>query len=334
MQVKIWLASLPPPIASKAMVAPVSTSACVSSSAKVAEFESTTCFAPMPYNSLACSALRTMFTRPMPSSWQILFSIWPRFDAAAVCTSALWPSRFIVSVMPSAVSGLTNHEAPSAAVVPAGRGWQSVAFRSRYCAYIAPPIIDTILPSSACSATLAVILMAAPFPEALAVLMSAGPSSKPRSDGLIGVASTLTNTWSGPGSGISTSANDSSSSPLFLIRERSCNPFVVPLMSTSPLYPFMRPLLVAHPAAGESASVTGLSRCDAEDFGPGQIAGVRGELTERGRHTKPVTTTDIANTASIVGIRHLVSVRQHSLLILRRDPDDSITAGFDQPFQD
>ena len=235
-----------------------------------------TCFAPMPYSSLACSALRTMFTRPMPSSWQILFSIWPRFDAAAVCTSALWPSRFIVSVMPSAVSGLTNHEAPSAAVVPAGRGWQSVAFRSRYCAYIAPPIIDTVLPSSACAAsdepalitvpapslptgiawsrraamkgsacsgTLAVILMAAPLPEALAVLMSAGPSSRPRSDGLIGVASTLTKTWSGPGSGIGTSASDSSSSPLFLIRERSCNPFVVPLMSTSPLYPFMRPLL-------------------------------------------------------------------------------------------
>src|SRR5215475_3358551 len=124
--------------------------------------------------------------------------------------------------MPSAVSGLTNHEAPSAAVVPAGRGWQSVAFSSRYCAYIAPPIIDTVLPSSACAAsdelalitvpapslptgiawsrraamkdsacsgTLAEILMAAPLPEALAVLMSAGPSSKPRSDGLIGVAS-------------------------------------------------------------------------------------------------------------------------------------------------
>ena len=237
-----------------------------------------TCFAPMPYSSLACSALRTMFTRPMPSSWQILFSIWPRFDAAAVCTSALWPSRFIVSVIPSAVSGLTNHEAPSAAVVPAGRGWQSVAFRSRYCAYIAPPIIDTVLPSSACAAsdepalitvpapslptgiawsrraamkgsacsgTLAVILMAAPLPDALAVLMSAGPSSRPRSDGLIGVASTLTKTWSGPGSGIGTSASDSSSSPLFLIRERSCNPFVVPLMSTSPLYPFMRALLAS-----------------------------------------------------------------------------------------
>ena len=69
----------------------------------------------MPRSSLACSGLRTMLTRPMPSSRQILFSIWPRFEAAAVWTSALWPSRFMVSIMPSAVSGLTNHEAPSAA---------------------------------------------------------------------------------------------------------------------------------------------------------------------------------------------------------------------------
>ena len=116
-------------------------------------------------SSLACSALRTMFTRPIPSSWQILFSIWPRFDAAAVCTSALWPSRFIVAVMPSAVSGLTNHEAPSAAVVPAGRGWQSVAFRSRYCAYIPPPIIDTVLPSSACAASDEAALITVPAPS-------------------------------------------------------------------------------------------------------------------------------------------------------------------------
>ena len=42
-------------------------------------------------------------------------SIWPRLDAAAVCTSAVWPSRRIVSTMPSAVSGLTKHDAPSAA---------------------------------------------------------------------------------------------------------------------------------------------------------------------------------------------------------------------------
>jgi len=48
-----------------------------------------------------------------------------------------------------------------------------------------------------------------------------------------------------------------------LISERSCNPFVVPLMFTSPLYPFMRPLQLAHPAAGK-VHVTGLSCCGAE----------------------------------------------------------------------
>src|SRR5215475_14789774 len=195
-----------------------------------------------------------MLTRGMPSLRQILFSIWPRFEAAAVWTSALWPSRFMVSVMPSAVSGLTNHDAPSAAVVPAGNGMQSLALRSRYCAYIAPPTVDTVLPKSACAAgdvpalttvpapslptgidwssrapsmviapggTWAVTLALSPLPEALAALMSAGPSSRPRSDGLIGVASTLITTWSSPGSGTGTLISDSSSSPLFLISERS-----------------------------------------------------------------------------------------------------------------
>ena len=221
----------------------------------------------MPRSSVACSALRTMFTRGMPSSRQILFSIWPRLEAAAVWTSALWPSRFMVSVMPSAVSGLTNHDAPSAAVVPAGRGWQSVAFSSRYCAYMPPPIIDTVLPSSACATsdepalttvpapslptgiawsrraamkgracpgTLAVTLVPAPLPAVLAVVMSAGPMSSPRSDGFIGVASTLTTTWSGPGSAVVTSDSVSSSSPPLLICERSCSPVIV-LMIVLPL---------------------------------------------------------------------------------------------------
>ena len=78
----------------------------------------------------------------MPSLMQILLSICPRLEAAAVCTSALWPSRRMVSVMPSAVNGLTNQDAPSAGVVPAGSARQSVALMVRYCAYIAPPIID------------------------------------------------------------------------------------------------------------------------------------------------------------------------------------------------
>src|SRR5260221_4445127 len=167
----------------------------------------------------------------MPSLRQILFSIWPRFEAAAVWTSALWPSRFMVSVMPSAVSGLTNHDAPSAAVVPAGSGWQSAAFSRRYCVYMAPPTIDTVLPLSACAAgeapalttvpapslptgidlssraarngsvwggTLAVTTMLSPLPLVFAALMSAGPTSVQSYDGLLGQSSTLTRTRSSP----------------------------------------------------------------------------------------------------------------------------------------
>src|SRR5260370_18934891 len=201
-----------------------------------------------------------MLTRPVPSSRQILFSIWQRLEAAGVGTSGGWPSRFMVSVMPSAVSGLTNHEAPSAAVVPAGSRWQSVAFNRRYCAYIAPPTIDTVLPLSAWAAseepalitvpapslptgmaspspaarkasdaagTLAVTLTPSPLPVDLTVAMAAGPSSRPRSDGLIGVASTLTSTWSGPGSGSSTRATQSSKSPDLPISEHTYRPVVL-----------------------------------------------------------------------------------------------------------
>src|SRR5476649_124415 len=162
--------------------------------------------------------------------------------------------------MPSAVSGLTNHDAPSAAVVPAGSAWQSVAFSIRYCAYMAPPIIDTVLPISAWAAsdepalitvpapslptgidssrraarkgsvfggTGAVTLMSAPLPLVFAWLRSAGPVRRPRSDGLIGEAWTLTTTWSGPSSGIATLASDSSSWPVFVISERSSRPVVM-----------------------------------------------------------------------------------------------------------
>ena len=64
-------------------------------------------------------------------------------------------------------------------------------------------------------------------PDALAVVMSAAPTKRPRSDGLIGEASTRTTTSSGAGSGVGTLARDISSSPLFLISERSCNPVLV-----------------------------------------------------------------------------------------------------------
>src|SRR5436190_1601617 len=54
--------------------------------------------------------------------------------------------------MPRAVSGLTKHDAPSAALVPAGSGRQSSTFTVRYCEYIAPPSTATVLPSSAAAA--------------------------------------------------------------------------------------------------------------------------------------------------------------------------------------
>src|SRR5882757_4032901 len=166
----------------------------------------------------------------------------------------------MVSVMPSAVSGLTKQEAPSAALVPSGSGRHSLTRSVRYCAYIAPPIIPTVLPISAFAASddpvlitapapslptgmdsssraaIAFIAASGPFavitgaslvPEALAVVMSAAPISSPRSDGLIGDASTRTTTSSGPGSGVGTLARDISSSPLFLISERSCSPVLL-----------------------------------------------------------------------------------------------------------
>jgi hypothetical protein len=47
-----------------------------------------TCSAPSERSSSTCSGRRTMFTSGTPSFRQMRFSIWPRFEAAAVCTSA------------------------------------------------------------------------------------------------------------------------------------------------------------------------------------------------------------------------------------------------------
>src|ERR1700686_3323490 len=71
----------------------------------------------------------------------------------------------MVSVMPSAVSGLTKHDAPSAGVIPSGSGSTSAALRQRYCAYIAPPIIATVLPISAFAASDEPVLTTTPAPS-------------------------------------------------------------------------------------------------------------------------------------------------------------------------
>src|SRR3977135_2126790 len=147
----------------------------------------------------------------------------------------------MVSVMPSAVSGLTKHEAPSAGVMPAGSGRHSATLRQRYCAYMAPPIIATVLPISAFAASDDPVLMTTPapslptgidsssrgaidfitasgtfavttgesfVPEDFAVDKSAGPINSPRSDGLIGAPSTRTTTSSGAASGVGTLAHE------------------------------------------------------------------------------------------------------------------------------
>ena len=178
-------------------------------------------------------------------------------------TSALWPSRRMVSTMPSAVSGLTKHEAPSAAR-RAGRQQQAVG-----CAFEQPVLrvhraaehrdrlahqrlrglgrarLDDRAgafvadrhrlveprgeerqrrPAGPCAVTTGAVAAAGrPWRWSCRRRRTAGRGRT----GLIGVASTLTTTSSGPGSGIGTSASDSSSSPLLLIRERSCSPVVI-----------------------------------------------------------------------------------------------------------
>ena len=169
-----------------------------------------------------------------------------------MCTSAVWPSMRIVSTMPSAVSGLTKADAPSAGVVPSGSTRQSAAFSVRYCEYIAPPSAATVLPIRCCAPAPAAITTPAPslptgidlssravidfnaaaetvavitgrsaVPLARAFVMSAPASSKPRSDGLMGAASIRSTTSSALGSAVATSASESSSSPVDFTSERS-----------------------------------------------------------------------------------------------------------------
>src|SRR5437764_7506141 len=71
----------------------------------------------------------------------------------------------MVSVIPSDVSGLTKQDAPSAGVVPAGSGRHSRTFKVRYCEYIAPPIMATVLPISAFAASDDPVLITTPAPS-------------------------------------------------------------------------------------------------------------------------------------------------------------------------
>ena len=250
MQVRIWPASLPPPVASNASVAPVATSALVRSSMNDGELESQTCCAPMRCSSSTCSGLRTMLT-----SADAVFDAELVEHLAEVRRSRGVHER-VVAFEPHrldhAERGQRIDEARRAFGRRRARRQQQALRRldARYCEYIAPPRIATVLPSSACAAAdepAATTTPAPSLPTGMRLVERGRPwpasavrgcsrsrpagrrcptlsrcscrrrrTAGPRSEGLIGAASTRTSTSSGPGSGTGRSTSESSSSPLRL----------------------------------------------------------------------------------------------------------------------
>ena len=148
--------------------------------------------------------------------------------------------------MPRAVRGLTKHDAPSAGAVPSGSARQRLASARRYSAYIEPPRTATVRPIRAWAAADEPAATTTPAPSlpvgivrsrrpatcranplgmsatatgpcspsaVRTVETSAGPNSTPRSEGLIGDASTRMTTSSGPGWGTGTLSSASSTVP-------------------------------------------------------------------------------------------------------------------------
>src|SRR5258708_12898607 len=71
----------------------------------------------------------------------------------------------MVSTIPSAVIGLTNDAAPSAARAPSGSSRHADALTQRYCVYMAPPATATTLPSRARAASEAPAATTVPAPS-------------------------------------------------------------------------------------------------------------------------------------------------------------------------
>src|SRR5271155_1904250 len=152
----------------------------------------------------------------------------------------------MVSSIPRAVRGLTKEEAPSFAVAPSGKTRLAEASTARYWVYMPPPAIPTVLPSSAWavdddpaattvpaaslptgsdlptraespakapSGSGAVTTGCPGVPATVAVDKSAPAMRTPKSDGLIGEASTRTMTSLAAGDGTGTSCRESSIVP-------------------------------------------------------------------------------------------------------------------------
>ena len=258
MQVRIWLGQLAAADGVEGQRGAGCVSASVSSSMKPARSSRRRGRAPQRASSASCSGLRTMFTSAnLSARCRAGCSIWPRLEAAAVCTSAVWFSIRIVSTMPSAVSGLTNrtrlrppscpggssrHSAAFTAAVlrvhrAAGRGDGLAQQRLRRRRRRRPPR-PSPAPFVADRHRRADARRPAPrmrrigdrrgdhrarpaMPAEAAAAKSARPRSRPRSDGLSGAASTRISTSFGPGSGTGTVSRNSSSVWSALTSDRS-----------------------------------------------------------------------------------------------------------------
>ena len=153
---------------------------------------------------------------------------------------------------------MTKDDAPALAVAPSGKTRHAAASTTRYCEYIPPPAIPTVFPRRAWAAddepaattvpapslptgsdlstraespprppapNEAVTMGRAGVPATVAVVMSAPGMRTPKSEGLIGEASTRTNTSLAPGVGTGTSTNESSRVPFDVTNERSSSAF-------------------------------------------------------------------------------------------------------------
>jgi hypothetical protein len=130
---------------------PVAVSASVKSSVKESAPELHTCCAPAERSNCSCSLERTMLNKGDAVREAEAVEHLTEIDAAAVWTSAVWPSRCIVPTWPSKVGGLTKHDAPSTAVTPPGSSRHCDTSTQRCCDYIAPSSRPSVLPSSACA---------------------------------------------------------------------------------------------------------------------------------------------------------------------------------------
>ena len=120
MQLRIWPASLPPPVASNAMVAPVAVSAAVRSFINVSAVEFTMYLAPRSRRILSCSGLRNIDQVDTIGDAHPVQHL-PQVGGGSGVYQRLVPSLRMVSHHAQGGERIDKQDAPSAAVVPSSQ---------------------------------------------------------------------------------------------------------------------------------------------------------------------------------------------------------------------